>query len=54
MIELNLANTMMQDKANPDFHKWVQKRSAEFLAVTRFYKESSPLFGPYMKAHQKA
>lgn len=54
IIDLSLANSMMENLADPDRSKWVEKRSTEFLAITNFYKDSAPLFGPYMKAHQKA
>ncbi|MVT52122.1 hypothetical protein GPL17_16690 [Bradyrhizobium yuanmingense] len=54
LIDLELANKMMENESDPDRSKWVRKRSEKFLDVTRFYSESAPLFGPYMKAHQKA
>jgi hypothetical protein len=54
LIELNLANIMMANDLDPERPKWVKKRQAEFLAVTKFYESTPRLFGPYMKAHQKA
>jgi hypothetical protein len=54
IIDLNLANTMMKNQSDPDRPQWIKRRKSEFLAVTNFYRESGPLFAPYMKAHQKA
>jgi hypothetical protein len=53
LIDLDLANTMMENMHDPGRQKWVQKRYDNFLAVTGFYQGSAQLFGPYMKAHQK-
>jgi hypothetical protein len=44
---------MMADDANPERQSWVQKRQDHFVAVTAFYKDSPPIFGPYLQAHQK-
>lgn len=54
MIQLNLANTMMEDMLAPDRSKWVQKRHDEFSKVIEFYRASPALFGPYLQAHQRA
>ncbi|WP_095425217.1 hypothetical protein CIT37_42285 [Bradyrhizobium ottawaense] len=54
LINLNLANSMMQNLIDPERPTWVKKRGDEFMAITKFYEEAPRLFGPYMKAHQTA
>ncbi|MGY3117655.1 hypothetical protein ACVWXQ_001592 [Bradyrhizobium sp. S3.14.4] len=54
LINLNLANTMMQNLIDPERPTWVKRRGDEFVAIAKFYEEAPRLFGPYMKAHQKA
>lgn len=53
MIDLNLANTMMEDPYDRERAKWVQMKHDRFSRITRFYNDAPPLFGPYIRAHQK-
>jgi hypothetical protein len=45
---------MMADTTSPDYQKGVELRAREFKAVVKFYEEAKPIFGPYVRAHQRA
>jgi hypothetical protein len=53
LIELNLANTMMKNQADPQYADWVKRRTTHFKAIIDFYKLAPTHFQPYMTAHQK-
>lgn len=54
LIDLQLGNDMMADRTSPDYQKGVELRAREFKAVVKFYEEAKPIFGPYIRAHQRA
>ena len=53
MIDLDLANTMLDNPTVADRGDWAKRRHDHFLGVTDFYKTAPSLFRPYIQAHQK-
>ncbi|WP_028169218.1 hypothetical protein [Bradyrhizobium elkanii] len=53
LIDLNLANSKMQNLHDPAYADWVEKKHDQFTAIADFYRAAPPMFAPYMKAHQK-
>ena len=53
LADLQLGNDMMANTTSPDYQKGVQLRAREFKAVVKFYEEAKPIFGPYIRAHQR-
>jgi hypothetical protein len=54
VADLQLGNDMMANITSPDYQKGVELRAREFKAVVKFYEEAKPIFGPYIRAHQRA
>ncbi|MCS3480263.1 hypothetical protein M2212_007109 [Bradyrhizobium elkanii] len=54
MIDLELANKMMENQLDPERPKWIQRRHDLWIKVVAWYEESPRLFAAYLKAHQKA
>lgn len=52
-LDLELGNGMM---AQPtlDYQKGAEIRHKAFMAISRFYERAKPIFGPYIRAHQRA
>lgn len=53
LADLQLGNDMMANNTSPDYQKGVELRAHEFKAVVKFYEEAKPIFGPYIRAHQR-
>jgi hypothetical protein len=53
LIDLEQGNQIMADTTSPDYQKGVQMRHREFKEIVKFYEEAKPIFGPYIRAHQR-
>jgi hypothetical protein len=53
LADLQLGNDLVADNTSPDYQKGVELRAREFKAVVKFYEEAKPIFGPYIRAHQR-
>ncbi len=54
LADLQLGNDLMADNTSSDYQKGVELRAREFKAIVKFYEEAKPIFGPYIRAHQRA
>jgi hypothetical protein len=54
LADLQLGNDLMSDRTNPEYQKGVEIKHRAFKAVVLFYEEAKPIFGPYIRAHQRA
>jgi hypothetical protein len=52
--ELTLGTSLMADNTSPDYQKGVEIKHREFKTIMTFYEEAKPIFGPYIRAHQRA
>jgi hypothetical protein len=53
-LQNNRARGRCGNTTSPDYQKGVELRAREFKAVVKFYEEAKPIFGPYIRAHQRA
>jgi hypothetical protein len=54
IIELQLGCTLMADTTSSEYQNGVAIKHREFKAIIKFYEEAKPVFGPYIRAHQRA
>lgn len=54
IIELQLGTSLMADNTSPDYQNGVEIKHREFKMIIKFYEEAKPIFGPYIRAHQRA
>jgi hypothetical protein len=54
LIDLEHGNQIMADTTSPDYLEGVEIKHREFKAIVKFYEEAKPIFGPYIRAHQRA
>lgn len=53
LIQLQLGTSLMADNTSSEYQEGVEIKHREFKAVVKFYEEAKPIFGPYIRAHQR-
>lgn len=53
LIDFELGCSLSCHVTNEEYREGIKIKHREFKEILRFYREAPPIFGPYIRAHQK-